>query len=130
MKLSFLTSLIYNDKVPKNGDFVEAKTNGVKTWGQVLSELYSQMDVQKITNFSRMVWISGNGKNIYPLVSIAIYQTSFEAHYIVPGVSNNSTVADRFVIRAAATRDHYENNTYTNYVNTVATNGFTLRIYY
>ena len=123
--------MIYNDKVPKNGDFVEAKTNGVKTWGQVLSELYNQIDdINKITSFSHLVWISGSGRNIYPLVSMGVYQTSFELHYAVPGLSNNSTSVDRFVIRPAATRDHYENNTYVNYINTVATNGFTLRIYY
>ena len=107
---------------------VSVTADGVKTWSQLIDELYSLADISKVENYSvlKLNW-SANGYGLYYFVgkNSGIYQFTFtitEANSIQVNSCLLSQSGSKFITSSNGTRSDISS--------TVATSGYKLTLYY
>lgn len=110
-------------------DKVEVTADGVKTWQQLLNELYALIDTTKISQNSLLVvdFIA------YKIVCVLTYTTSAEYQFSKATISSgNKLVTDKFVIKSSNSTygQKEENVTISDRTSQQATSGTKLTLYY
>ena len=108
-------------QIPQS-DSVSVTADGVKTYQQILNELYALLDTTKITYNSYLKY----GNYIYRLTlsMSGLYQ------YTVATTASSNTFIQKLSVSATSGCERMSGTTYSNLTTNVPTNGATFTIYY
>lgn len=116
---------------PVSDDYVEVEADGVKTYQTLLNEMFSSLDISKITKLSTLE-INDNS-SIYDY-AIVRYTANVVA-YNTTRTTNNSCYSETIFVHASASAVQTMNststgNSYTDKSSTVPTSGTKITLYY
>ena len=114
-------------------EYVEVTSNGSKTYGNLITELYALVDMNKVTNDAYVTMIEGS--NTYKFTQTL--RTPSRLDFSLSGTNASMSEADISSVRFMPNYMNYGNfavkvgsTTYTNSTNSKPASGTKIRLYY